>query len=884
MAIPPRRPQLLDRQALRQQLDEVNRHRLTVISAPAGFGKTTLLADWASSFEGLIAWISLDATENDPASFWNYLIAACQRLYPPLEHLITPLLQSPGSLPIDTVLVSLVNTLACSLSPLVLVLDDYHLITSQKIHQDMIFFVEHLPAPMHLIISTRSDPPLPLARFRARGSLYELRALDLRFSPEETSLFLQQELGVVLSEGGMLEVIEQHLEGWPAGLHLLALSLKHRTDKLLWLSTWNGRHRHISTYLIEEVLDQQSSEVQEFLLCTSFLPRLTGSLCNAVSGRSDGDRMLEYLEEANLFTVALDEDRSWYRYHHLFAEVLQHRQRKLTGTAHVAKIYRRACAWYKQQGFFLESVEAAMSAEDYDEAAIMLEQQGIPVTEGYPYERFVSWIERLPSAVLTRHPQLAMWYNSALIMMGELQKLDEASQRAAQGFEEQGKLTRLGATLAHQAVRCYWLGHTSSFFAYREKALPYLSGEAPVEKDARSLMTGFVALHTGQVQLALPIFAESLRVNEGIPNFSGFISCKLRLADLLRMQGKLQEAARHYQQVIERTRDLRFPASEVLARWSQVLLEWDQLSEAEAALQQALASAQHMQHTKLLSLGALYHARLLLARGETVLAEQRLQEAFQLACRYDHQEVYREALIERARVALIQGDYVTTEHCLSACAVQIDDAPAYAQEAAYLLLSRWLIAQGKARLVLDHLPRWRQVAREDGRGEREIEMLLIQSLAYAALQEREQALDALALTLHLAEPGGYLRLFLNEGQPVQCLLIQLGERTPSQQPSVQRLLAHFPISEQKASAQKELVEKKALAAGSQKPLPLLSTREKEILRLIAAGASNEDIAEQLVIAYSTVKRHVSNILVKLSATNRTQAVALAREQGWLCEM
>jgi LuxR family maltose regulon positive regulatory protein len=347
------------------------------------------------------------------------------------------------------------------------------------------------------------------------------------------------------------------------------------------------------------------------------------------------------------------------------------------------------------------------------------------------------------------------------------------------------------------------------------------------------------------------------------------------------MQARLQEATRHYQQVIERTHGLCFPASEALARWSQVLLEWNRLSEAEEALQLALTGAQHMQHTKLLSLGAVYHARLLLARGETALVESRLQEALQLARQHDHQEVHCEALIELARLALIQRDHATAERWLRECAIQIDDRPMYAQEAAYLLLSRWLIAQGKVASVLEYLPRWIQAAREDGRSEREIEMLLVQSLAYDALQAHEQALEALALALHLAEPGGYLRLFLNEGQSVQRLLIQLGKRNASEQRSVQRLLAHFPISEQKASSQKGSIAKNAPATRAQQSLTLLSAREKEILRLIATGASNEDIAEQLVIAYSTVKRHVSNILVKLAATNRTQAVARARELGWL---
>lgn len=874
LTLPPRRARMLDRQALRQRLDEARQQQLTILSAPAGFGKTTLLANWAATCGEKVAWISLDASENDPLLFWRYIAAACQQLQPGLERQMVPVLQQSGPLDVEALLSVVINSLAQASSPLLLILDDYHVVTTHTIHQQMTFLIEHLPAALHLMISTRADPPFPLARFRVRNILHELRTLDLRFSEEETELFLKQEARLTLTMPSQLEVIEQKLEGWPAGLHLLALSLKNRPDRLEWLAAWNGQHHHMATYLTEEVLFQQSAEIQEFLLCTSLLPRLTGSLCDALLDRSDSADVLEALAQANLFLTALDEERTWYRYHHLFAEVLKHRLSQCQSKERIAQLCRRACSWYVEHNLLLDAVEAVVLAEDYAQAADLLEQQGLPVAQGYPYTRFIAWIEQFPSSILLQHPELANWYASALMMLGRLDKLTAAGETAALGFEIQGNLGSLGVMLAFNAIRCYWMGNSSAFTTLSERALPFLTDRAPEVSHTQTILNGFAALQEGQVQIARPLFRAWLRLHEQTPTFTGHIAgCTMGYADLLWMQGQLQEAASLYQQVIARAKVLPFPTSEAHLRWSKVLLEWNRLAEAEAFLQLALREARRMQHSKLLSLGAAQQARLYLACGEMVQAETALHEAFHLAQVHQHDEARREALIVQGQLALLQADDAAFEQWSAQMGITGSCEPAFAQEQAFLLLARWLIAHQQADQVLERLPLWREAAQENGRELVVMQCTLVQVLAHAARQERALALHLLDQTVRRAQSGGFVRLFLNEGLVMRELLAGLSTQIDAGPPYLQTLLAAFPQTARTAAPFLPM-------SADARPDPL-SPREGEILRLIAAGATNEEIAAHLVIAYSTVKRHVSTILSKLGAANRTQAVACARERGWL---
>ncbi|GHO90935.1 helix-turn-helix transcriptional regulator [Reticulibacter mediterranei] len=878
LTIPPRRSNTLERPVLYQRLVPASTQPLTLISAPAGFGKTTLLATWAACDEN-VAWISLDASENDPLLFWSYFTAACQRGQPDLERQVAPVLQQAGPLDVEALLAVLINTLAHTSSPLLLILDDYHVVTTQEIHQQMTFLIEHLPAALHLIISTRVDPLFPLARFRARNMLNELRTFDLRFSTEETILFLQQELEAALIVQPMLDVVEDKLEGWPAGLHLLALSLKKRSDGIQWLTAWGGQHHHITTYLSEEVLVHQTAEIQEFLLCTSLFPRLTGSLCDALLERGDGTEMLESLAQANLFLTALNEEHSWYHYHHLFADVLRHRLYKTMSKERIAQLCQRACAWYLQHDLLLDAVEALVLAEDYAQAADLLERQGIPIAQGYPYTRFISWIEHFPASILTLHPDLANWYASALMMLGKLARLDYAHTTAAAGFEAQGNTSKQGMALAYNAIRSYWTGKSSAFAALCKQALPLLTDQEGSISTTRAILHGFTMLQEGQVQAAIPLFEQWLHVHEQTPTFTGFLAgCIMRRADLLWMQGQLHAAAPLYQQVMERAKVLPFPVSEAQYRWSKVLLEWNRLAESETFLQLALQEARRMQHSNLLSLGATQQARLYLARGEMTRAEATLKEAAYMAQQHQHQEAWQEALIEQGRLALLQADEEAFERWRVRMNISSGSSPSYAQEETFLLLSRWLIHHQQAKQVLALLPRWCQTAQESGRGLRVMQCSLVQVLAHAALQEQAQAFALLEQVVQQAERGDYMRLFLDEGSAMQEVLIALSRRSSPGSLYVQKLLAAFPQATPSASLPSKSMP---LTLSQMTCLDPLSPREREILRLIADGATNEEIAEQLVIAYTTVKRHVSNILLKLGTSNRTQAVARAREQGWL---
>src|SRR6266576_567959 len=478
LALPRPRPSLVLREPLLARLDEALEYKLTLLSAPAGFGKTTLVSEWIATRGERqdplpVAWLSLDAGDNDPVRFWRYVIAACQAFQTGIGKSALALLHTPRRPSLETVLTTFINELAQLAHRCVFVLEDYHVITSPQIHETMAYLVDHLPATVHLLILTRSDPPLPLARLRAHGDLYELHAADLRFSLAETEIFLRQALPFTLSAEAFTR-LEARPDGWVTGLRLLALALQGREDTRdleHMLGTFTGSHRHILEYLVADVLSSQPEPLQEFLLQTAFLNRLTGSLCEAVTGRNDSELMLEQLERANLFLLPLDDAGQWYRYHALFAEAMQHEARRRLGEDYVRSLYDKASLWYEQHGLLAEAVEVALSARDFVRAAALIERIIEPHNINNELHTWLRWIEQLPEEVLQAHPALCLTY--AIALLYTLDRSDPAAmtliqpplEMAERFWRTAGNGPKLGEALAARSQLAWWQGDLKEAFA-----------------------------------------------------------------------------------------------------------------------------------------------------------------------------------------------------------------------------------------------------------------------------------------------------------------------------------------------------------------------------------------------------------------------------------
>jgi ATP/maltotriose-dependent transcriptional regulator MalT len=879
---------LVHRSLLDERLADGMTGALTLISAPAGFGKTTLLSDSLTRSATPVAWLSLEREDNDLVGFLTYVIAAFRTLDQEIGRTSLALLQSSTSATVEPMLALLINDLvSVKLPSFVLVLDDYHVIEDPAIHHAITFLVEHLPAQMHLIIAARADPPLPLARLRGRGQLCEVRAADLRFAVGEVEAYIHGAMHLDLS-AGEVAMLQDRTEGWIAGIQLAALSLRGRTDVSTFLADFSGSHRFVLDYLSEEVFLQQSVAVQSFLLYTCILERLSGPLCDAVTEKAGGQAMLEAVEHANLFVVSLDDERGWYRYHHLFAEVLRGRLQQ-TQPELIPALHRRASRWYEQHGFLDEAIEHALAGADYPVAARLIEQVARPTLRSRGASSILlRWMEALPKTWLDTHPQLAVlyawdvisfgmrpWSEIELWLQGILEALPAQDPIATEMAGEMAAMRTIAAQLAEEHTRTIELSR---------QTLALL----PADHWRRGLMLlyrGVAFLSLQRVEEAIATLKQAVALNEAEGSQHMVLVGKSVLANAYVSSGLLHEAMRLYQEVLQQEPvhgpPLRGP---FLAHGGlgNLFREWNDFPSALVHLEAGLQLDRYVRGL-LATPWAVYLplARVYLAQGkqdEAFAALSHIDEAARTAS-----SAHSSALISawRTRFHLVLGNLEAAARWAKDAGLSIEALPAdfadlASHEMMYMTLARLAIAQGQARAALPLLEHLLSIAAKAHRTTSALELLLIQSQAYEAIGQREQALTLLKRAILRAEAEGYMRLFLDEGTPLVKLLVHLRETSPEQQAYIQLLLA--------ASTEHETTQPVGKEEHPQRSQPLvdpLSERELEVLQLIAEGASNEEIAEQLVIAIGTVKRHVSNILGKLTVSNRTQAVARAQAIGLL---
>jgi len=924
-------------------------HRLTLISAPAGFGKTTLLSEWVHAIGGVsppiaamggvsppiavapgplararTGWLSLDESDNDPARFLAYFIAALQTIDANIGKGALSVLQSPQPPPTEVVLTSLINEISAIPDRIGLVLDDYHVIESSPVDDALAFLLEHLPVNMHLIIATREDPDLPLTRLRVRGQLTELRATDLRFTPSEAAGFLNQVMALNLS-AEEIAALETRTEGWIAGLHLAALSMRGQEDVPGFIRAFAGDNRYIVDYLVEEVLQRQPERVRSFLLQTSILDRLSGPLCDAVrfggakspTGQEDGRGMLEALERGNLFVVPLDDKRQWYRYHHLFAEVLQARLME-EQPDRVPILHRRASEWYELNGSPADAIRHALAAENFERAAGLVELAWRAMDRSFHSATWLGWVKALPDELVRARPVLSVGYAWALLDSGEMEAsvsrlrdaerwLDtaadkserpdalsaetcpERSRRMVVVDEEQFR--SLPASIA--TARTYHaqaLGDVPGTVKYARRALELLPEGDHLRHGQVAALLGLAYWATGDLEAAHCTVADGMDRMQKAGNIPFAIGTTIPLAYIREAQGRLREAKSAYEQSLQ----LAAEHSEAVLQVRVIL----HLGLSGVYLEQGdqEAATQHMKISKELSEHAaspdwtyrwcLAQARMKEVQGDLDGALGLLHEAERIYFRSPVPDVYPVAAL-KTRVWIRQGRLTEALDWVRERNLSADDDLSYLREFEHITLARVLIARYKSdradRSILEAtglLERLLKAAEEGRRMGSVIKILVLQALAQEAQAKLPLALAPLERALALAEPEGYVRVFVDEGQPMARLLYEILSRAEALSRGiapdyVRQLLAAFPdIEPDQIGPPKTQVPKSELVEP-------LSEREVEVLQLIGEGLTNHEVATRLYISLNTVKGHTRNIYGKLGVHSRTGAVARARALGIL---
>lgn len=877
----PRSP-LVQRNRLLEKLNQGLTHKLVLISAAAGFGKTTVLSEWAQQTTFPVSWLSLDERDNDPTRFWIYVIAALQHSNANCGEATLAMLRSPESVGFEAFLTPLLNEFAQLQTPLVLVLDDYHLITTPVIHHALDFVVDHLPNQVHLAIATRVDPPLSIARLRVRAQLTEIRADDLRFTDDEATAFLRQFLTKPLT-AAQISTLQTQTEGWIAGLQLAMLSLQSADQPVALIDSFGGSQRFIIDYLTEEVLRCQPPSVQSFLLQTSILEPICGSLCEAVVDDTvDGAAQLEQLERQNLFVVSLDRDRTWYRYHHLFAESLRHilyrskPDRALTCHQHAAQ-------WYEQQGMIAEAVQHAIAAQSYDYAATLIEQE-LQTNENPRLDAVIlrHALTQLPPDLFQHRPWLLVakaWvgfmssqFAEAIAAVQALERYLDAEHTAIAEAEH-----LWGLVIALKGMQARQQGNTTESAAFMEKALHLL----PQNNSWLRLLillnlgvTYFVADNYDAAKRLLPDVSRIGRVRgTADPAIAGLYL----QAQFLALRGQLDQAIALCQQGLSLATERHWLATYagvlVEVALADLLREQNQLDAAIVHLNQSIDRA-IQNHQPGLMMGYITLARVRQAQGNLQAAWTALYAAEQ--CQPWLWSTILSVAACKARLYLAEGHVEEAIAVAEQNGLSVEGDLHYspveqfsrASELDYLTFARVLLAQGRLRDALRLLSRLYEFAKAGGRTTRVMETLLLSALGLQAQGDMERSLESLKQALMIPHQGIYSRLFLDEGKPMAELL-QLASSKSMCLDQTRALLAQFDVTQhQKCATTQPLIE-------------LLSDRELEVLHYLATGMTNQAIADQLFVSLAAIKWHARNIYGKLDVKNRTQAVAKARKLNLL---
>ena len=879
---------LVEREALFARLDAGLQQRVILLSASAGTGKTTLVRAWLASRAEHgnlppVGWVSLDAGENDPMRFWRYVLTACAAFQPDASRQALVLLERPRRSQFEGVLTLFLNEMAQAQDHGLLVLEDYHAITSPLVHETLTFLLDHLPETLHVVLITRRDPPLPLARWRAHHDLCELRAADLRFSLEETQQFLQQAIPFPLAPE-TLQRLDERVEGWAAGLRLLALALQgHRNSREIEqvLATFSGGHQHILEYLVADVLNAQPQPLQNFLLQTSLLNRLTGSLCDALTGRQDSAQVLAQLDQANLFLYPLDGAGEWYRYHALFAEAMQHEARRRLGEARWEELYDKASRWYQEHDQPLEAIEAALAGRDFARAADLMENLSDPHIFQNEYYTVIRLADQLPEDQLQTRPSLCVVYATGLLYLNDrrapttLALVERPLGIAERLWLAEGNTAGLGEIVALRSSAHWWRGNFAESFRLARHALELLPADSFMWRGSCLIGLSIAEIFAGRLDQARQLLQEARQANEIAGNGYASRATQFILCEISLRRGELRLAEQMYQQLLMEAEAVQdFPDIGAAKVWqADLAYERNELEVAHERAVQALETFRHYSDDDLQVHAALVLARIQRVRGETAQALQELTALAAQVQRWPH--LLHDIHVCQARLALLSGDpIVAAQQIANATEHSFGDHFFHQQDLA-LLNARLLIAQGQMDEAFNLLLTWQVEAQERGLTRSLLEILDLQALVHHMRKEGSQARQALLQALTLARPEGYQRLFLDEGS-------LLGELLRTVLPEVRDEQLEGYIRELlRAFAREQAAASGTNPAHPAEPLLIepLSPQERRVLRLLAAGRSNPEIANELIVSVNTIKTQVQSIYYKLGVNSRQEAREAARKLG-----
>jgi LuxR family maltose regulon positive regulatory protein len=829
--------------------------KLTLISAPAGYGKTSMVAEWLLGLGLPAAWLSLDDLDNDPSRFLAYFIAAFQSIHPDFGKSVQSLLQAPQHPPSDVILTLLLNEFSALSSSLVLVLDDYHSINHLSIHQQVSFLLDHLPNRIHFVLITRQDPLISLARLRAGNQVLEIRQNELRFTLEECQEFMNRVMQLELTAGD-IRALERRTEGWIAGLQLVGLSLHGLQDKTSFIQGFTGSNRYILDYLMDEVVSLQPENMRDFLLNTAILDRLCGPLCDRVVDKPGSQEMLERLDQANMFIVPLDQSRTWYRYHRLFSELLRHQRQLVDQLVSESVLHQRASLWFESEGYTSEAIQHALQAQDWPRSIQLIGEVSDWMFKHGEIVTVIGWLEKLPKELMLLNTDIYMDYAWALLLTEKYEQARlilteiEASVPA-------GSLL-LGQVATAQAYLARAIGDNPSVITSSKLALSILPEDDLGTRGNLLMNLGMVYWHQGNLQDAESTLIEAEKDAIGSDNLYGQLTSEIFLARTLASAGKLQAAAAKYPGIIQRG-----PQVPVVALAYQDLAfihyEWNELEKAEAYLQQGMDLSRRTRNVQFEVAGLILQVYLYLARQNWAASSKTADQACDMASRFNVHTQSRCAAV-RALVAIKVGDLKSASDWLKKDKEGVDSHPFY--RFSELIRPRLLMAQGKLDEAAEQLDLLSTAATEAGWG---YALIVVRALQSLAASSPGAAIDFLEDALRMAAPDGYIRTFVDAGPGLVSLLQQIahaGRASAYAKQLFSHLVSKIPT----------VIEKSALVEP-------LSERELEVLSLVTAGMSNREIGMKLFISTGTAKTHIHNLCGKLGVRNRTEAAIRAKELG-----